>query len=67
MRVKLYKSDLEKMISVLEAIQFEDDTQFELEVDSSSGIGTVGTIHVPKAINSLPGTFSYTIWAEETW
>lgn len=67
MKVKLYKSDLEKMIAVLTAIDADKTTQFELEIDDTSGIGTVGTLHIPTAINSLPGTFSYEIWGSETW
>jgi hypothetical protein len=66
MKVQLHREDVERILAVLDSIEYKDGA-FELEVDNSSGIGSIGTIHVPKAINSLQGTFSYTIWAEETW
>ena len=69
MKVKLHKSDLEKMLAVLEAIQLQvrEDAEFELEVDDSEKECTTGYIHVPVRINSLPGTFTYMLWSEENW
>lgn len=67
MKVRMHREDIEKILAVLEAINHRYDEPFELEVDIQSGIGTTGTLHVPTAINSLPGTFSYEIWGVESW
>lgn len=65
MKAYLHSEDIDRIKSLMETLDY--DGTFELEVDSSSGIGTTVTVHVPQAINCLKGTFSYVISAEESW
>lgn len=66
-KIRLTYEDLKKVIAVLDSVHYDKDDLVEIEVDASSGIGSIGTVHVPVRINCLPGTFSYQLWGEETW
>lgn len=66
-KVQMYKGDVERLLALLEAVHYDKEKQIEIEVDSSSGIGSVGTVHIPIKLNSLPGVFTYTLWSEESW
>jgi hypothetical protein len=65
MKVYLHTDDITRLQALMEALDY--DGTFELEVDNSSGIGTTVIAHVPQAIQSLSGTFSYTISDTENW
>jgi hypothetical protein len=64
-KVFLHTVDIDRIKALMESLEY--DGAFELEVDSSSGIGSVVKAHVPKTINCLKGTFTYIISAEENW
>lgn len=66
-KVKLHKSDVERILAVLESVHYNKEELIEIEVDSSSGIGSVGKVHVPVTFNSLPGTFTYELWGVDSW
>lgn len=65
MKVHLHTDDIDRIKALMESLDY--DGPFELEVDNSSGIGTTVTAHVPQAIQSLSGTFSYIISNTEDW
>ena len=66
-KIKLHKLDIERILAVLECVHYNKDELVEIEIDSSSGIGSIGKVHVPVTFNSLKGTFTYELWGEETW
>ena len=65
MKVFLHTDDITRIKSLMEALNYEGN--FEIEVDNSSGIGSVVVAHVPQSINCLRGTFSHIISNEENW
>ncbi len=65
MKTYLHSEDIDRIKSLMETLDY--DGTFELEVDSSSGIGTSVIVHVPQTINCLKGTFSYVISEVESW
>lgn len=66
-KIQMYKHDVERLLSLLEAVHYDKEKPIEIEVDISSGIGSVGKAHIPVKLNSLPGTFTYELWGEESW
>ncbi len=66
-KIRLTYHDLQRAIAVLDSVHYNKEDLVEIEVDAKSGIGSIGTLHVPVKINSLPGKFSYELWGEETW
>lgn len=65
MKVHLHTDDITRLQALMESLDY--DGPFELEVDISSAIGATVKAHVPQAINSLSGTFTYTISDVEGW
>jgi len=65
MKVQLHSEDIDRIKALMETLDY--DGNFELEVDSSSGIGTTVTVHIPQTINCLQGTFAYTVSSVENW
>lgn len=65
MKAYIHTDDIDRIKALMEALDY--DGNFELEVGHSSGIGTTVTVHVPHAVNSLSGTFSYVISDVENW
>jgi hypothetical protein len=65
MKVHLHSEDIDRIKALMESLDY--DGNFELEVDNSSGIGSVVIVHVPQMINCLEGTFSFTISSVENW
>ena len=61
----LNRKDIEKIKSVLD--QFPDLDLFELEQDSSSGIGSVITMTFAREINGLRGSFEIEVSGVENW
>jgi hypothetical protein len=61
----LHREDLRKMLEVLE--KFPEVEVVDVEVDSSSGIGTVTTMKFDTAINGVEGSFEVEITGGETW
>jgi hypothetical protein len=61
----LHRKDIEKIKSVLD--QFPDLDIFEIEQDSSSGIGSVTTITFARELNSHRGSFTIEISGVEDW
>ena len=66
-KVQMYQHDIIRLAALLDTIHYDKEKPVEIEVDSSSGIGSVGKVHIPVKLNSLPGTFTYELWAEESW
>jgi hypothetical protein len=65
MKTQLHSEDIDRIKALMESLDY--DGNFELEVDSSSGIGRTVTVHVPQMINCLQGTFSYVVSSVENW
>jgi hypothetical protein len=61
----LNRKDIEKIKSVLD--QFPDLDVFEIEQNSSSGIGSVTTITFARDINGIRGSFTIEISGVEDW
>jgi len=61
----LTRKDIEKIKDVLD--QFPDLDIFELEQDSSSGIGSVTSMTFAREINGLRGSFQIEVSGIETW
>ena len=66
-KVQMYQHDVVRLAALLDTIHYDKEKPVEIEVDSSSGIGSVGVVHIPVKLNSLPGTFTYTLWDQESW
>ncbi len=49
MKVHLHSEDIDRIKALMESLDY--DGNFELEVDNSSGIGSVVIVHVPQMIN----------------
>ena len=61
----LTRKDIEKIKDVLD--QFPDLDSFELEQDSSSGIGSVTSMTFAREINGLRGSFQIEVSGIENW
>jgi len=61
----LTRKDIEKIKDVLD--QFPDLDIFELEQDSSSGIGSVTSMTFAREINGLRGSFQIEVSGIEDW
>jgi len=61
----LHRKDIEKIKFVLD--QFPDLDIFEIEQDSSSGIGSVTTITFAREIKGIRGSFEIEISGVEDW
>jgi hypothetical protein len=61
----LNRADIEKIKDVLD--QFPDLDIFELEQDSSSGIGSITTMTFAREINGLRGSFEIEVSGLENW
>jgi len=61
----LTRKDIEKIKDVLD--QFPDLDLFELEQDSSSGIGSVTSMTFAREINGLRGSFQIEVSGIEDW
>ena len=61
----LTRKDIEKIKDVLD--QFPDLDLFELEQDSSSGIGSVTSMTFSREINGLRGSFQIEVSGIENW
>jgi hypothetical protein len=61
----LNRKDIEKIKSILD--QFPDLDVFELEQDSSSGIGSITTMTFARELNGLRGSFNIEVSGSEEW
>ena len=61
----LNRKDIEKIKGILD--QFPDLDVFELEQDSSSGIGSVTSMTFARELNGLRGSFEIEISGSEEW
>lgn len=61
----LNRKDIEKIQSILD--QFPDVELFELERDSSSGIGSVVSMSFSHDVNGVKGSFEIEISGVEDW
>ena len=61
----LTRKDAYKILDVLN--KFEDVNLFELEQDSSSGIGSVTTMSFSKELHGVEGAFTVEIAGVEDW
>lgn len=61
----LHKDELKKMLEVLE--KFPDVDVVDVEVDSSSGIGSTTTMRFDTIIDDVAGKFEVEISGVETW
>ncbi len=61
----LNRKDIEKIKAILD--QFPEVNGFELNHDSSSGIGSVVSITFAKEINGVRGSFEVEISGVEDW
>jgi hypothetical protein len=61
----LNRKDIEKIKGVLD--QFPDLDVFELEQDSSSGIGSITTMTFAREINGLRGSFEIEVSGSGEW
>ena len=61
----LHKEDLKRMLEVLE--KFPEVEVVDVEVDSSSGIGSVTTMKFNTKVNGVEGSFEVEISGVEAW
>ena len=61
----LHRKDIEKIKDILD--QFPDLDVFELEQDSSSGIGSVTTMTFARELNGHRGSFEIEVSGVEAW
>lgn len=61
----LHRDDLRKMVEL--SGKFPDVEFFEIESDSSSGIGAHVTMKVQTKIDDIEGTFEIVISSVENW
>lgn len=61
----LHKEDLEKILEIV--AEFPDVETFQVESDTSSGIGAVVTLTVTTTINGRPADVTYEISGVENW
>ena len=61
----LHRDDLRKMLEVLE--KFPEVEVVDVEVDSSSGIGSVTTMKFDTEVSNVKGSFEVEISGVEKW
>ena len=61
----LNREDIKKIADTLE--KFKEVDVFELEQDSSSGIGSVTTMYFSHKVNDVLGRFAVEISGDENW
>ena len=61
----LHRKDIEKIQSVLE--KFPNVEAFEIESDTSSGIGAYVTMTFSQEVNGMRGSFNVEISGVEDW
>lgn len=61
----LHKRDIEQIADILK--EFPDVETFELDADTSSGIGSKVTMKFHHKVNSIDGEFSVEIGNVENW
>jgi hypothetical protein len=61
----LHREELKRMLEVLE--KFPEVEVVDVEVDSSSGIGSVTTMKFDTEVNGVEGSFEVEIAGVETW
>ena len=61
----LHQAELKKMLEVLE--KFPEVEIVDVEVDSSSGVGSITTIKFNTEVNSVKGMFEVEISGVENW
>lgn len=61
----LHRKDINKVKEILD--KFPDVEVFEIEQDSSSGIGSVVSITFSQEVNGLRGSFEIEISGVENW
>lgn len=61
----LHRKDIERIQSILE--KFPDVETFEINADTSSGIGACITITFNHEVNGLRGSFNVEISGVEDW
>ena len=61
----LHRKDIDKVKEILD--KFPDVEVFEIEQDSSSGIGSVVSITFSQEVNGLRGSFEIEISGMENW
>jgi len=61
----LHKKDIEKIQEIL--VKFPDVETFEIDSDSSSGIGAIVTMSFDYAVNDVRGSFKVEISGVENW
>lgn len=61
----LHRKDIDKVKEILD--KFPDVEVFEIEQDSSSGIGSVVSITFSQEVNGLRGAFEIEISGVENW
>lgn len=59
------KKDVEKILEVMN--KFPKDTEYLLESDSSSGIGSTMTLTLQTTVEGLAGEFTVEISGVEDW
>jgi len=61
----LHRAELKRMLEVLE--KFPEVEVVDVEVDSSSGIGSITTMKFDTEVNNVKGSFEVEIAGVETW
>ena len=65
-KIGLHKSDIKEIQRVLDSFPHASD-YIEIEVDSSSGIGSIVTVMVKTTVNGHFGEFRKAIVDESSW
>lgn len=61
----LHREDLKKMLEILE--KFPEVEVVDVQVDSSSGIGSHTTMQLATQVNGVNGTLEVVISSVESW
>jgi hypothetical protein len=61
----LHRKDIDKVKEILD--KFPDVEVFEIEQDSSSGIGSIVSITFSQEVNGIRGSFEIEISGVENW
>ena len=61
----LHREDIQDMLTILE--KFPDVNTVEVQVDHSSGIGSITTMSFDTTVNETQGKFTIKISGEESW
>jgi hypothetical protein len=64
-QVSLHKDDLHEILKFVE--KYPDSEYLTIEVDSSSGIGSIVTVSVPAVVNGDMVIITKTIVDESSW